>query len=283
LSLPLLAGWGDAWVFGYEAGLVPVALPWLAVGLGAATLVALRTPAGRTPLGIILMIALVVTTAWSVVNLPFDVLRILRLVPLPWSLPGLGYRLSLTVGAAAVVGAVLADRLARRPTCASCRRPLAARPVAIPRWPVVVGVLVALVYPLLKLYWTLGGTAGTVDGPVDLGAVAGWATVVGGLVLAALAGIMALEPQGLRVRTALSLVGLPVGLGLATMGLLGSAPAWRAGFSQGWAAPVDPDDPFQNWAFALVYESWLLAGLAIMLGGLRLWSLRWPSCPTCSA
>lgn len=91
-------------VLDYGVGIVPPVVPWLSAGLSVATaLIGLSERRARSATMTVVIGALVVTTAWSITMLPFDVLRIMRLVPLPLSTWGLGLRLLLLVAAAAAL------------------------------------------------------------------------------------------------------------------------------------------------------------------------------------
>jgi hypothetical protein len=196
-AMAMLTGQADEQTLDYSVGIVPIALPWLAAASSiAVAILSLSDRRASSAAGSLLLGALVVATAWSVVMLPFDALRIVRLVPLPLSAWGAGTRLLLLVGSACALDAALTVRQARQERCAECGRVVPGRLDRIPRWPVAIAVVSAMVYPVLRLCWALGSTVGTATGePLELDIVLAWAPVAAGAGLVAfvlaVAGIIA--------------------------------------------------------------------------------------------
>ena len=90
---------------------------------------------------------------WAANGLPFDLLRVVGLIPLPVDWPGLATR-TLAL-AAAVVLARLA--LASPPDSASTREVSSTHEGS---WYGYTAFLLALPYPILRTWWALGGTPG---------------------------------------------------------------------------------------------------------------------------
>ena len=138
----------------YAETFAPDWLPLAAAGLAAAGIMRLN---GRPQLlrlqralswsGLLLMV-------WAANGLPFDLLRIVGLIPLAVDWPGLATR-TLAL-AAAVVLARLA--LADPPDPASTREGQVPRHAA--SWYGYAAFVLALPYPVLRTWWALGGTLG---------------------------------------------------------------------------------------------------------------------------
>jgi hypothetical protein len=142
---------------------------------------------------------------------------------------------------------------------------------------VVVAVVAASVYPVLRVVWALGGTFGTAEGPLHLDAASAWGSVLAGAVLLAFTLVLLLDRGPGWVR-ALGLGGAALGLLMAILGGLGALRAASALVSDGPAAIVED---LMAWTYVIVYGSWCVAGLGIVVGGLRFWSHRRESCPEC--
>jgi hypothetical protein len=130
----------------------------------------------------------------------------------------------------------------------------------------------ALPYPLLRVVWALGGTFGTTGEPLDLepavawgAAIAGSAPFVAGLVLLA-------DRGGSRLRAVFGLGSVVAGLTLAVIGgpaVLGTASAIaRDGLRS------TPGAGLEAWPFLVVYGSWFVTGLALVVAGWRYWARR---------
>jgi hypothetical protein len=281
-AMAMLARQADDQTLDYGVGIVPLALPWLSASSSiAVTILSLSNRRTSSAAGSLLLGALVVATAWSVVMLPFDALRIVRLVPLPLSAWGMGTRLLLLVGSACALDAALAVRQARQERCVECGRVIPGRLDRIPRWPVAMAVVSAMVYPVLRLCWALGSTIGTATGePLELDIVLAWAPVVAGLGLVAFAAVLAVAGGSVRLRAFLGFGGGSLGLMLTAAGGLGAAKAAAVLATEGPAARI-PDADLMAWVFFVVYGSWFLAGVGIIAGSWRLWSHRRDTCPAC--
>lgn len=95
----LLADQANDWMLDYGVGIVPAVVPWLSACLSVAVVaVGLGERRASSAAGSLLMGALVVVTAWSVAMFPFDALRVVRLVPLPYPVLRTGWALGGTFG-----------------------------------------------------------------------------------------------------------------------------------------------------------------------------------------
>ena len=160
-ALALCAAVLAAWVLeqlvrnrpAYAEAFAPDWLPLAAAGLAAAGIMRLngrpqwlRLRRALSWSGLLLMV-------WAANGLPFDLLRIVGLIPLAVDWPGLATR-TLAL-AAAVVLARLA--LAGPPDPASTRE---VRSTHVASWYGYAAFVLALPYPVLRTWWALGGTLG---------------------------------------------------------------------------------------------------------------------------
>lgn len=142
----VLATRADGEALDYGVGVVPVLVPWLAAGLAVVlALIGWRQRWAASVVGSLFLGALILLTAWSIVMLPFDLLRIVGLVPLPLSGWGLALRLLLLLAAAASIIPALQGRKGHQRRCPACGRVLPASLDRLPRWPMVVALVAALV------------------------------------------------------------------------------------------------------------------------------------------
>jgi hypothetical protein len=279
-AMVMLVRQADSLTLDYDVGIVPSVVPWAAalVTLTAAVL----GLGGRdvAPMaGSLLIGGIVVLAAWAAVMLPFDALRLVGLVPLPLSAWGAATRLLLLVGAACAFLAWQDGRGAKG-RCPACRRVLPGRLDRLPRWPVVVAVVAALVYPALRVGWALGGTFGTAGGPLRLDAAVAWGTVLAGAALVAFAVVLLVSRGPRWIRALLGLGGAALGVLLAILGGLGALKATATLLSDGPGAVIDD---LMAWTYVVVYGSWSVSGLGLIVGGLRFWSHRRDACPECKA
>ncbi len=279
-AMVVLATQMDDEMLDYGVGIVPVVVPWLSACLSVAVAaVGLSERRASSAAGSILIGALVVMTAWAVVMLPFDLLRIVGLVPLPLSGWGLVMRLLLLLAAAAALVPALQVRQVRQGRCPACRRVLPGTLDTLPRWPIVVAVVASLVYPVLRTTWALGGTFGTTGEPLDLDPAVAWGVVVAGSALVAFT-LVLLVGRGPRwARALFGLGGLVAGLGLTVLGGLGAVSAATTLATEGFQS--SQGDELMTWTFLLVYGSWFVAGLGVIAGSWRYWAHRRDDCPAC--
>lgn len=280
-ALVMLARQADGRTLDYGVGAVPLVVPWLAACLSVA--VAVVSWSGRrasSTAASLLLGALVVVTAWSVVILPFDALRLVGLAPPPVSDWGAGTRLFLLAGSACALVASVMARRASQGRCSLCRRVLPGRLDRVPRWPVGVAAASALVYPALRLCWALGGTFGTAGEPLHLDPAVAWSPVIVGLVPAALAVVLLVGRGRLWVRALLGLAGGGLGLLLAMAGGLGATKAATDLATEGLQS-VPPGADLMTWTFVVVYGSWFVTGVGIMVGSWRFWTHRRDDCSAC--
>jgi hypothetical protein len=257
----------------YTKGFAPSWVTMLAVVSGAFAVLAAQgwLRGRRAPRQVVLAAGWFgcVLLLWTAGGVVLDALRALAVLGVPglppvvdW--PGFVTR-SLAFGTAALLArTVLAYQRTSRGGCPRCGRDPAS-PAQTRAWlGYAVGVL-AVPYPLLKVYWALGGTiaataiAGTSVEGFPIGEIVGFSVV-------ALVGLALTAPWGRIVpRWALLPAGwVPTGA-LVTMGAL-------AGFGSLAQAlkivegPARVDDG--GWIVTVVYGSWLLLGLT--LGGATL-------------
>jgi hypothetical protein len=278
-ALVMLARQSDAATLDYGVGILPAVVPRLAACLSILAAVLWLSGRRLSSAAVSLLLgALMVVTAWSVVMLPFDALRLVGLVPLALSAWGAGTRLVLLVAGAAALVPALKARRASQGRCSVCRRALPGRIDRLPRWPVGVAVASALVYPTLRTVWALGGTFGTAGAPLQMDGAVAWGTVIVGAASVAFA-IVLLVGKGPRwVRTLIGLGGTVLGLMMAMVGGLGAVKAATTLATEGLDS-VTGD--LMTWTFVFVYSSWFVAGLGIIVGGWRFWAHRRDACSGC--
>jgi hypothetical protein len=279
-AVAILATQLDRQLLDYGVGIVPVVVPSLAACLSAALAVLARD--GRrvsSPAGEALVGAVVVLGAWSLAMLPFDALRIVGLVPLPLSPWGLALRLLLLVAVATSIRPALRAQQARRARCTGCGRTVPGRLDALPRWPVLAGLVAAFVYPVLRVVWAMGGTFGTSGHALEMDPALAWGVVVVGSALPALVAFLLRDRGPVAARTVVGLGGLLAGLGLAVVGGLGAADATSRLLAEGLSSAQG--DGVMTWTFVLVYGSWFVAGVGVLVGSWRYWAHRRDDCAEC--
>jgi DHA1 family inner membrane transport protein len=264
----------------YSVGVVPVVAPWLTACLSVAVAVlGLRERWVVSAAGSLLIGALVLVTAWSIVMLPFDALRIVGLVPLPLSSWGLVLRLLLLLAAATALLPAFRIRQAHQQRCPACHRVLPGTLDRVPRWPVAIAVVASLVYPALRTIWALGGTFGTTGEPLDLDPALAWGVVVVGLGLVAFTLLLLVGKGPLWARALFGLGGLAAGLALAMIGGLAATRSATLLATEGLQS--SQGDELMTWTFLLVYGSWFVAGLGVIAGSWRYWAHRRDDCAGC--
>jgi hypothetical protein len=278
-AMVMLIRQADDTTLDYTVGLVPLFVPWSAACLSIGAAVWWLDGRGTSSAaGSLLLGGLLLVTAWSVVMLPFDALRLVGLVPLPLSEWGAATRLVLLVAGAAALVPALRGRRGSQGRCPVCRRVLPGRLDGMPRWPVGVAVIAALVYPALRTAWALGGTFGTAGEPLQMDGAVAWGTVLAGASLVAFAAVLLIGRGPSWVRALLGLGGTAAGFMLAITGGLGAVKAASTLASEG-LDPVTGD--LMTWTFVVVYGSWLVAGVGIAVGGWRYWAHRRDACAEC--
>jgi len=278
-AMLMLARQADDTTLDYAVGIVPALVPWAAACLSIG--VAVWGLGGRDASsagGSLLLGGLLLATAWSVVMLPFDALRLVGLVPLPLSEWGAATRLVLLVAGAAALVPSLQARWTGQGRCPVCQRVLPGRLDKLPRWPVGLAVAAALVYPALRLVWALGGTFGTAGEPLHMDAAVAWGTVFAGASLVAFATVLLIGRGPLWIRALLGLGGTAAGFMLAITGGLGAVKAASTLANEGLDS-VTGD--LMTWTFVVVYGSWFVAGVGIAVGGWRFLAHRRDGCAGC--
>jgi hypothetical protein len=275
----MLAHRADGFTLDYEVGIVPAVVPWAASVVAIASAILWLSGRGSSSTaGSLLLGALVVLTAWTVVMLPFDALRLVGLVPLPLSGWGASMRLLVLLSAACAFLAGQALRQASQVRCPGCSRVLPGPLDRLPRWPVGMAVVAACVYPTLRVIWALGGTFGTTGDALEMDAATAWGVVGAGAGLVAFTVALLVGRGPTWARAFLGLGGAMLGLLMTVMGGLGALKAAETIASEGSQAVIAD---LMAWTYALVYGSWCLAGIGIIVGGWRFWSHRRDDCPTC--
>ena len=260
--------------------LVPALVPWLTAGLSIATAVVLGGRRASSAAGSIAIAALVIGAAWSCFGLLFDAFGLLGLAPPPVDALAMWTRILLLAGSGCAVLAAVTARRASQPRCPTCERVLPGRLDRLPRWPAGLAVASALVYPLLRVTWALGGTFGLAGEPLEMDPVVAWAVAVAGMTLLAVTVVLFLDRGPTWVRALLGLGSVGVGIVFATIGLLGGTIAVGQLAERGLQY-VEPDLGMMLWTFLVVYVSWLVTGLGIVVGGWRFWARRRVACPAC--
>jgi hypothetical protein len=148
----------------------------------------------------------------------------------------------------------------------------------LPSWPVAVAVAATLVYPALRTVWAFGGTFGTASEPLHMDPAVAWGTVVVGSALVAFAVVLLIGKGPLWLRALLGLGGVVAGSMLA---MTGGLEAIKAASTLATEGPDSVTGDLMTWPFVLVYGSWLVAGLGIIVGGWRYWAHRRDDCAEC--
>jgi hypothetical protein len=216
-----------------------IALP-AAVLAGLAAAATLR--GGDPPSGCLLM-------AWASGGLLLDLLRVVGLIPLGVDVPGMVTR-TLALAASGALARVTPFR------------PPDGRSGRVPSWFGWAAFALALPYPLLKMWWALGGTLGLSQAGVA-GELAGsfvlWLPSVPFLLAAVLS--LSLVPKWRRIPRWV----------LLTAGWVATATAANVGASACWALvsalvsgnPIPSPEGMATWVTPLFYGSWLLFAVAI--------------------
>ncbi|MGE5604043.1 MAG: hypothetical protein ACM30E_13410 [Nitrososphaerales archaeon] len=220
------------------AGLVPAALMWLD---GRPQL--LRLQAGLSWAGLLLMVC-------AANGLPFDLLRIVGLIPLAVDWSGLVTR---TFALAAVV--VLARLLLAAPSDPASAGHGAPRRVA--SWYGYAAFLLALPYPVLRTCWALGGTIG-LSWPGAAGSgFEPWLLAIPWLFAAALS-LLLVQPRPWPPRRLLLAAGW---FATAFVAMIGPAAFWS--LVSAFVAGRDLNlNGIAAWVPALFYGSWFLWAIA---------------------
>jgi hypothetical protein len=182
-------------------------------------------------------------SAWEAKGLPFDLLRLTPLIPLPVDWAAMATRM-LALAAAIVFGRFA---LALPADAASTRAPT---------WYGYAGFVLALPYPVLRTWWAFGGSIGL----TRLGAAGhGFAPMllaIPWLMAAALSLLLVSTPRWMPRRLMLA-AGWSA---TAIVGMIGSAACWAL-----LTRPVGgsaPEAGIAGWVFGLFYVSWLLWAIA---------------------
>jgi hypothetical protein len=258
LCAAVLAAWGlEQLVRNQPADAGVFALNWLplvASGLAAAGLVPtglvpvngrallLRLRSALTWSGLLLMV-------WAANGLPFDLLRIVGLIPLPVDWPGL-----VTRALALVAALVLAHLALAGPS--DPEAPQAARSGRVADWYGYVASVLALPYPVLRTVWALGGTLGLAwPGAAGQG-FEPWLLAIPWLLAAVLSLLLVSPPLWLPRRLLLAAGWFAT----AVVGMIGPAAVWSLIAAFAGAGPVI--DGIAIWVPCLFYISWFLWAIA---------------------
>jgi hypothetical protein len=226
------------------AAFAPTVLPIAAAGLAAAG-IAMVTGHARWHavtralqwVGLMLMV-------WAANGLPFDLLRLTPLIPLPVDWPGLARR-TLALAAAIVFARLV---MARPANHASPRGP---------SWYAYAAFVLALPYPVFRTCWALGSTIGlTSPGAAGRGFLP-WLACIPWL-LAAVLSLLLASPQRWKPRRLLLAAGT---FATAAVALVGPG-ACRAVITAMVAGGRPGVEGIAIWVPALFYASWLLWAIA---------------------
>jgi hypothetical protein len=256
IALALCAAVVAAWALGqfvhgrpdYAERSGPEWLPLAAAGLAAAGIILLLSGRPQLPRlqralvwgGLLLMV-------WAAGGLPLDLLRLVPggLMPDGVDWPGLVTR------ALALAAFVALGRLVFVRPVAHAATPRAA-------WYGYAALALALVYPVLKTWWALGGSFGLRWPGADglAGSFALWLPAVPWLLAAALSVLLVLTPRWLP-RRLLLLAGWSATAIVATFG---PAACWS--FVTEFAEGDIETGGMATWVFGVVYGSWFLWAIA---------------------
>jgi hypothetical protein len=222
----------------------PTAMPIVVAGLAAAGIVlATRRPAwqgvtrGLQWVGLMLMV-------WAANGLPFDILRLTPLIPLPVDWPGFARR------ALALAAAIVFARLVMR-------RPADRISPRGPSWYAYAAFVLALPYPILRTCWALGSTIGlTSPGAAGRGFLPWLASIP--WLLAAVLSLLLVSPRHWKPRRLLLAAGT---FATAAVALVGPGACWAVitAIVVGGRPGVEG---MAIWVPALFYTSWLLWAIA---------------------
>jgi hypothetical protein len=240
----------------YAQAFAPDWLPFVAAVLAAASLIPiaparwdhrpqwLRWRTGLSWTGLLLMLC-------AANGLPFDLLRVVGLIPFAVDWPGLVRRL-LALAAVVVLACLL---LPVPPAAASAGKVAAGRPAS---WYGYAAFLLALPYPLLRTSWALGGTIG-LSWPGAAGSgFAPWLLAIPWLCAAVLS-LLLVTPRRWPSRRLLLAAGW---LATAVVAMIGPAAFWA--LVSGWLSgrELPPAPGMAAWVPALFYTSWFLWAIA---------------------
>jgi uncharacterized membrane protein (DUF2068 family) len=222
----------------------PEWLPLVAAGLAAAGLVQLAGSQLWLRVRRVLSWAGLLLMVWTANGLPFDLLRVVGLIPLEVDWPGLATR---TIALATAV--VLARLALRRPPSPAPTRPAS--------WYGYAAFVLALPYPALRTVWALGGTLGLAwPGAAGVG-FEPWLISIPWL-LAAAVSLLLVSPSPRVPRRLLLVAGWTA---TAIVAMIGPAAFWSlvkmlvVGGDAGAAGMA-------TWVPALFYGSWFLWAIA---------------------
>jgi hypothetical protein len=180
---------------------------------------------------------------WVANGLPFDLLRMTRLIPLGVDWPGAATR---TLALAAAV--VLAHLALGRPAGSAAARPAT--------WYGFAAFVLALPYPVLRTWWALGGTPGLSRPGAAGQGWAPWVLAIPWLAAAALS-LLLVPTWRWMPRRLLLIAGW---FATAVVGLIG--PAAISSLVPVLLSNPEPKHGIAIWVFGLFYGSWFLWGIA---------------------
>ena len=227
----------------YADGFAPVWLPLVAVLAAAGftlldgrpQLLRLRRALGWS--GLLLMV-------WTANGLPFDLLRIVGLIPLEIDWPGLATR-TLALAAAVALGRLV---LADRPDPASAH---------VASWYGYAAFVLALPYPFLRTWWALGGTPGLAWPGAAGEGFAPWLLAIPWLLAAALS-LLLVSPWRRMPRRLLLAAGW---FATVVVAMIGPAVFWS--LVSTWVSGREIRmEGIASWVPVLFYTSWFLWAIA---------------------
>jgi hypothetical protein len=250
--------WRDGWS---HAGASAVnALPIVAAALATTALIGLharpRWPRLQRTLhwsGLLLLV-------WAANGLPFDLLRLTPLIPLPVDWPGMATRATAFAAAGVLAHLALTGPAA----------PDAAPPA---RWYGYAAFVLAMPYPFLRTVWALGGTIGLTKPDAAGHGFLPWLACLPWLMAAALS-LLLITPSRRKPRRLLLSAGW---LAAALVNSVGPGACWV--LLRKFASGRGLDDlGLAVWVPCLFYGSWLLWGI-VAAAATRSYQLRSASGP----
>jgi hypothetical protein len=228
----------------YAGSFAPNWLPLIAAGLAAAGIALPGGSPRRLRVSRALLWSGLLLMVWAANGLPFDLLRVAGLIPLPVD------RWGLIIRTLALAAAIALARLLLAHPSASAR-------AHGTNWYGYAAFLLALPYPLLRTCWVLGGTVGLSRPGAGGEGFAPWLLSVPWL-MAAVLSLFLVRPPHWMPRRLLLTAGWSA---TAIVVVIGPAASWSL-VSAALAGRDLVVDGIATWVFVLFYSSWFLFAIA---------------------
>lgn len=230
----------------YAGAFAPFWIPFAAAGFAAAGIARLNDLSSLLRLQRTLLWCGLLLMIWTANGLPFDLLRIMHLIPFGVDWPGL---ITRTLALAALV--FLARIALAAPTASSSTR--------IASWYGYAAFVLALPYPLLRVCWAFGGTIG-----LSYAGAAGKGfeplLIAIPWFLAAILSLLLVSTNHRKPRRLLLAAGWTATVIVA---MIGPAAVWTiVNTFMGNAPSTDGPKGIETWVFFLFYVSWFLWAIA---------------------